>query len=140
MRGPIRKMALAVGAEAALVGAIFLPRMSPTVYYILHVFSILVLTGFTFHAFAAPAETKKKVMAITGIASLLALISGFGLISKVYQNQFAAWMIVKLVCWLGLSALAGIGYRKREKARALRLVALALVFAAVFAVYTKLTF
>ncbi len=114
--------------------------MSPTVYYILHVFSILVLTGFTFHAFAAPADTKKKVMAITGIASLLVLISGFGLISKVYQNHIAAWMIVKLVCWLGLSALAGIGYRKREKARALRLVALALVFAAVFAVYTKLAF
>ena len=114
--------------------------MSPTVYYILHVFSILVLTGFTFYAFAAPAETKKKVMAITGIASLLVLVSGFGLIAKVYQNHIAAWMIVKLVCWLGLSALAGIGYRKRDKVCVFKLVATALVFVAVFTVYTKLAF
>jgi CDP-diglyceride synthetase len=114
--------------------------MSPTVYYILHVFSLLVLTGYTFYAFAAPAETKKKVMMITGIASLVALISGFGLISKVYQNQFAAWMIVKLVCWLGLSALAGIGYRKRDKVCVFKTVAVALVLVAVVAVYTKLVF
>ena len=132
-------MALAVAAGAGLVGRSF-PSMSANVYYILHVFSVFVLTGFTFHAFAAPAETKKKVMAITGIASLLALVGGFGLIAKVHQNHIEAWMIVKLVCWLGLSALAGIGYRKREKARVLRLIAMALVFVAVLAVYTRLAF
>lgn len=114
--------------------------MSPIVYYILHVFSLLVLTGYTFYAFAAPAETKKKVMMITGIASLVALVSGFGLISKVYQNQFAAWMIVKLVCWLGLSALAGIGYRRRGAAPVLMTVASVLVLVAVVTVYTKLAF
>lgn len=114
--------------------------MSPTVYYILHVFSVLTLTGFTFYAFAAPAETKKKVMMITGIASLVALISGFGMISRIYQNEFAAWMIVKLVCWLGLSALAGIGYRRRGAVPMLKIVALALVLVAVVAVYTKLAF
>jgi CDP-diglyceride synthetase len=114
--------------------------MSATIYHIIHVFSLLVLTGYTFYAFAAPAETKKKVMMVTGVASLLVLISGFGLIARVYQNQFAAWMIVKLVCWLGLSALAGIGYRKRDKACVFKLVALVLVFVAVLAVYTKLVF
>lgn len=114
--------------------------MNPIIYYILHVFSILVLTGYTFYAFAAPAETKKKVMMITGIASLVALVSGFGLISKVYQNQFAAWMIVKVVCWLGLSALAGIGYRRRGAVCVLKTIASALVLVAVVAVYTKLAF
>ena len=115
--------------------------MSPTVYYVLHVFSILVLTGYTFYAFAAPAATKKKVMVITGIASLLALIGGFGLLAKLYNNNFAApWVIVKLVAWLGLSALAGIGYRRRGAVPVLAGVAVVLVFAAVFAVYTKLVF
>lgn len=111
--------------------------MSPIVYQIIHVVSLLVLTGYTFYAFAAPAETRKKVLMVTGIASLLMLISGFGLISKLYSNNFAGWMIVKIVCWLGLSALAGVGYRRRQKAKVFASVALALVFVAVYMVYTK---
>jgi ABC-type Co2+ transport system permease subunit len=133
------KMALAAVAVAALVGALIF-RMSPTVYYILHVFSVLVLTGYTFYAFAAPAEKRKQVMMITGIASLLALVGGFGLLTKLYNNQFSAWVIVKIVCWLGLSALAGIGFRKRAQAPVFMAVVLALAFAAIFAVYTKLAF
>ncbi len=114
--------------------------MSPIFYSILHVISVLTLAGYTFYAFAAPAETRKKVLMITGIASLLALVSGFGLISKIYQNQFTAWMIVKMVCWLGLSALAGIGYRRRGAVPVLMGLALALVVVAVVTVYTKLAF
>ena len=56
--------------------------MSPTFYHVLHVVSVLVLTGYTFYAFAAPAESRKKVMIITGISSLLVLIGGFGLQAK----------------------------------------------------------
>ena len=42
--------------------------------HVLHVFSALVLTGYTFFAFAGPAPTtRKKVLVITGIASLLRL-------------------------------------------------------------------
>jgi uncharacterized membrane protein SirB2 len=111
--------------------------MPPTVYHIIHLTSLFVLLGYTFYAFAAPAETRKKVLIITGIASLLVLISGFGLITKVYQNQFAGWMIVKLVCWLGLSALAGLGYRRRGAVGAFALVAVALAFVAVVMVYAK---
>ena len=129
-------MALAAPTEAALVvGETF--RMNPAVYYILHVFSVIVLTGYTFYAFAAPAETRKKVMMITGIASLLALVGGFGLLAKVHNNHFAPWVIVKIVCWLGLSGLAGIGYRKRDKASVFMAAVLALVFVALYAVYTK---
>jgi hypothetical protein len=114
--------------------------MNPVFYQVLHVFSLLVLAGYTFYAFAAPAETRKKVLMITGIASLLVLVSGFGLMAKLYGNQFQGWMIVKLVAWLGLSALAGVGYRKRDKAPVFLTVALVLVFSAVLAVYTKLRF
>lgn len=110
--------------------------MSPTFYYLLHVISILVLTAYTFYAFAAPAETRKRVMMITGIASLVALVGGFGLQAKLNYG-FPGWLIVKLVCWLGLSALAGLGYRRRGAAGALSVVALALVVVAVVMVYTK---
>ena len=110
--------------------------MNVLVYYILHVVSVLVLTGYTFYAFAAPAETRKRVMMITGIASLLALVGGFGLQAKLNYG-FPGWLIVKLVCWLGLSALAGFGYRRRGAAGTLAMVALALATVAVVMVYTK---
>lgn len=109
--------------------------MNPAVYYIIHVFSLLVLTGYTFYAFAAPAETRKKVMIITGIASILALVGGFGLLAKLHNNQFAPWVIVKIVCWFLLSGLAGMGYRRRNLVGMLIPVALALIFVALFAVY-----
>ena len=110
--------------------------MSPTIYYIVHVASVLVLTGYTFYAFAAAPETRKRVMMITGIASLLALVGGFGLQAKLSLG-FPGWLIVKLVCWLGLSALAGMGYRRRGAAGALGVVAVILAFIAVVMVYTK---
>jgi hypothetical protein len=110
--------------------------MNPVVYYILHVSSLLVLFGYTFYAFAAPAETRKRVLMITGIASLLALIGGFGLQAKLAVG-FPGWLIVKLVCWLGLAGLAGIGYRRRESAGTFALVVIALAVIAVVMVYAK---
>ena len=47
------------------------------------------------------------------------------------------WAIVKLVAWLGLSALAGLGYRRREKAGALLWVALVLSAVSVVMVYIR---
>jgi uncharacterized membrane protein SirB2 len=77
--------------------------MNPAFYHILHVLALLVLTAQTFMAFANPApENRKRTLMIGGIASLLMLVSGFGLIAKLYGNSFSGWMIVKLVCWLGL--------------------------------------
>lgn len=110
--------------------------MSPTFYYILHVGSLLVLFGYTFYAFAAAPETRKRVLMITGIASLLALVGGFGLQAKLGYG-FPGWLIVKLFCWLGLAALAGIGYRRRGAAGALALIAVVLAVVAVVMVYTK---
>lgn len=110
--------------------------MSPTFYYILHVVSVLALTGFTFYAFAAPGESRKRVMMLSGISSLLALVGGFGLQAKLGYG-FPGWLIVKLVCWFGLSGLAGMGFRRRGAAGALMVVALALAVVAVVMVYTK---
>jgi hypothetical protein len=110
--------------------------MNPSVYYVLHVCSVLVMTAYTFYAFAAPPETRKRVLMISGIASLLALVGGFGLQAKLHYG-FPGWLIVKIVCWLGLSAMTGFAYRRRGAVGALQLVALALIIIAVVMVYTK---
>jgi hypothetical protein len=110
--------------------------MSPTFYHVLHVVAVLVLTGYTFQAFAAPPESRKRVLMIGGIASLLALVGGFGLQAKLNVG-WPGWLWVKLACWLGLSALAGIGYRRRDAAGTLALITVALVFVAVLMVYRR---
>jgi len=54
--------------------------MSPLFYQIVHLTSLIILLGYTFYAFAAPAETRKRVMILTGIMSLLVVITGVGLL------------------------------------------------------------
>ena len=109
--------------------------MSPTIYYVLHIGALFLLAGYTFYAFGAPPETRKRVMIITGIASLLALIAGFGLQAKLGHKLREPWLIVKIVCWFGLSGLAGVGYRKRGAAGALAVIAMALIMTALVMVY-----
>jgi uncharacterized membrane protein SirB2 len=112
--------------------------MNPSFYYILHVFSLIVLTAHTFMALANPApENRKRTMIITGIASLLMLVSGFGLLAKVYPHQLPGWAIVKLVCWLFFSALAGLAYRKAHLRGMLSFIGLTLVLVALVMVYLK---
>ena len=112
--------------------------MNPTYYYILHIFSLFVLTAHTFMAFANPLpENKKKTLMITGIAGLLVLISGFGLLAKLHPGTFPGWVIVKLVCWLGLMALGGIVYRRTHLRGALALTTLSLILVAIVMVYVR---
>jgi uncharacterized membrane protein SirB2 len=110
--------------------------MNPLYYYLLHLFSLFVLTAHTFMAFANPDPVnRKRTMMITGIATLLVLVSGFGLLAKLHNNQFQAWVIVKLVCWLILSGLAGVVYRRPQLRGTLATVALGLILVALFMVY-----
>ena len=86
--------------------------MTPNFYHFVHVFAVLVLTGYTFFALAGPAAaTRKRVLIATGIASLLVLVSGIGLMHKL-AYQWQGWVIVKIVIWLAISAFAGIAYRR----------------------------
>jgi len=64
------------------------------------------------------------------------LVSGIGLLHKLHLG-FPAWAIVKLVCWLGLSAIGGIAFKRRAQANGVMLVALALAITAVVMVYLK---
>ena len=105
--------------------------------HIIHIASVIVLIAYTFFAFAGPPETKKRVMMITGIATLLVLLTGIRMWQGVYAFAAMGWIIVKIVCWLGLSALTGMAYRRREKANVLMIVALVLAITALAMVYVK---
>lgn len=111
--------------------------MSPVIYYVLHVGAAFVLFGVTFRAFARPEpETRRGVMISSGVASLVMFVAGFGLLAKLGYG-FPGWVVLKLVCWLALSALAGIAYRQPQKAGALGFVAAIVMLVAVVAVYAK---
>lgn len=107
-------------------------------YQVLHLLSLAVLSAHTFMAFANPApENRKRTMMITGIAALLLFVSGFGMLS-INKIPFATgWVIVKLVCWLGVSAMAGLAYRKAHLRGVLSFITLALVAIAFVMVYFR---
>ncbi len=110
--------------------------LSLNTYHVLHLSSILVLLGYTFYAFAAPAETRKRVLMITGVAALLILITGFGMLHRLHLG-FPGWIIVKSVCWLGMSAMAGFAYRRRAQADLLMMITFALAITAVAMVFVR---
>jgi uncharacterized membrane protein SirB2 len=110
-------------------------------YQLLHIFSLLVLTAHTFMAFGNPdPANRKRTLMITGIAALLMLVSGFGMLT-LNQIPFATgWVIVKFVCWLGLASLAGIAYRRAHLRGVLSVIGLVLMLTAVFMVYFRPAF
>jgi hypothetical protein len=114
------------------------PRMKMQIYQLLHVFSVIMIFGVTFFALAAPKpERKRGVLIATGILGLVILVSGFGLISTVYSNQFAGWMIVKMVVWLLVAGLGGMAFRKPKLAGPLGVLFAVLALIAVIMVYFK---
>jgi len=107
------------------------------ILHVLHVSAALVLVGWTFYALAAALETRKRALIWTGTASLVLLVTGLRLWQTLYGFAPAGWVFVKMACWLGLAALAGIAYRKRERAGALVWIALILAVTAVTMVYWR---
>lgn len=107
-----------------------------TTYHVLHLSSIIVLLAYTFYAFAAPAETRKRVLMVTGVAALLVIVTGVGMLHRLGLG-FPGWAIVKLVCLLGLASITGIAYKRRAQADLFMLVALVLAITAVAMVYMR---
>ncbi len=98
---------------------------------------MVLLTAFLFQAFANPdPKNRKRTAMITGILGLLALVGGFGLVS-VMKVGFPWWVIVKLVCWLGLASMSGMAYRKPQRIPLLTGVAIALIVIAIITVYSR---
>jgi len=107
-------------------------------YSVLHVFSLLVLTVQTFLAFGNPdPANRKRTLMITGIAALLMLASGFAMLALNKIPFSSGWVIVKLFCWLGVSALSGIVYRRAHLRGMLSVIALVLLLTALTMVYFR---
>lgn len=112
--------------------------MSANVYYVLHVLSIVLLTAYTFVAFADPDPRKRKAsMMMTGIFTVLVLVGGFGLKARLGMQDWPGWLIVKIVIWLVLSGMAGMAFRRPALAGPLRLLTIVLVGGAIYLVYNK---
>lgn len=104
--------------------------------HVLHVFGAIGMVGAVLVACVAPVEARKKTLIWGGVASLLVLVTGIRLWQGVYQ--FAGyWPVAKIVCWLGLSALVGIAFRRRGAAGLLRVLTLALAAVALYLVYFR---
>lgn len=106
-------------------------------YQILHVTSMVLLTAVVVRGFANPApRTRGRTLGLVGILSLAMLIGGFGLLA-ITKVGFPWWVLVKLICWLGLSSISGVGYRRPELIPKLSWVATCLVVLAVASVYGR---
>ncbi|MFT5291570.1 MAG: hypothetical protein ACI8QS_003817 [Planctomycetota bacterium] len=112
--------------------------MNENIYYVMHVLGIVLLTAYTFQAFANPDPSKKKgTLMMTGIFSVLVLVGGFGLKAKLEIEGFPGWMIAKIGIWLVVSALSGMAFKGPGLAGLFRLITIVLVGAAVYLVHTK---
>ena len=111
--------------------------MSPTFYHVIHVVSIILMTGYIFRAFTNPAPSEKKInMIATHTLAMLALIGGFGLLAKL-KYGFPGWVIVKVLCWIGLVALASMVYKKKHLTGLFSLITIVIVIIAVIMVYVR---
>lgn len=104
--------------------------------HIVHVFSVITMIALTIYACAAEPGTRKKVMTWSGITSLLALLTGLRLWQVMYHFQ-GGWVVVKIVCWLGIATIAGLAYRRREKAGLWIFLTLLLTLIALVMVFTR---
>lgn len=106
-------------------------------YQFLHVAGAFLLVGITFKVFAKPdPATRKTNLMLAGIFALVMLVGGFGLQARLNYEWFN-WLLVKVACWVVLSALAGIAYRKPQSTGTLVWVCRIVVLLAVYMVYFR---
>jgi len=111
--------------------------MPYSVYHVIHIIAVMLLVGIVFWALSDPSQEKRKAaLKWSGICSIVALLAGFGLITKINMG-FPLWIIVKIICWLILTGLVGVAYKNPEKKKELLVTTIALVTIAVVMVSLK---
>ena len=77
--------------------------MSPVIYKIIHLIGVIALFGALGASIYTPSSKSNKLAGILhGISLLFIIVSGFGLLAKIYDNTFSWWVIVKMGIWLTL--------------------------------------
>lgn len=113
--------------------------MSYEFYQIAHLFSVIMLAGSTFAALAVAStrpETRRPALIGSGVAAMVALVSGFGLLG-LGRFGLPGWVVVKLAAWVALAALTGLAYRRPAQRRPLAAVAVLAVLLSVVMVVSK---
>ena len=99
-------------------------------YSFLHIAAMFLFVAMTQRALAAPKAREKKPLMITGLIGFAGLVGGMGLLARL-KLGWPLWVIIKLVCWLGIGGMPAIVKRKPELAPKLALVTISLVLIAV---------
>lgn len=87
--------------------------MDPHLYKVLHLAGVVGLFTALGSFITADENGSRKFAGILhGISLLLILVAGFGLLAKLYDNNFAWWVIVKLVIWILLGGILGLAKRQ----------------------------
>ena len=85
---------------------------------------------------ALARQTRRLVAASHGVALLLILVGGFGMLARL-DVGFPGWVVGKLLVWLTLGALLALANRLVGRARALWFAVPVLAFVAAWLAYTK---
>lgn len=94
--------------------------MNPLIYKIIHLAGIMGLFAALGSAIAGTCSSCKKSAGILhGVALLLILISGFGMIAKLGYGYAEGWVIAKIVIWLILGGVMVLAKKHTLKPPAL---------------------
>lgn len=89
--------------------------MNPLVYQLIHLAGVIGLFtafGAVLAGSGACEKCRKGATILHGVSLLLLLAAGFGMLAKLHQNQFHAWVIAKLVIWVLLGVAPVLAKRK----------------------------
>lgn len=75
--------------------------MDPDIYKVIHLAGVIILFGaLGAGVYTASSKNNKLAAALHGISLVLILVSGFGLVARLWGNQFTWWIVLKLLIWL----------------------------------------
>lgn len=92
------------------------------IYQLIHAAGIL-MVFLSFGALIARAwlqpenrKLRKFGAIVSGIGLFLILLGGFGLLARIYANEWHPWVIVKLIVWFLLGGMLALVNRKPQLA------------------------
>ncbi len=106
-------------------------------YQVVHVLSLLLLTGVGFALIAS--DNDKPLRKFYGILSFLVLLGGFGLIAKLgYSFKENTWLTVKLGMWILLAGGLPIALKRLSLSKPVLMLSYGVIlFIAVYSVYLR---